>query len=340
MTSGYGSSKRCAQCKSPRRYILGLGVIDPQVAARVEARESEWLVALAPDGNRVAVLRDTSLEIYHLHHQYGQPIFSYNLPPDTAPAWRLLKWELSSNLLVAVTSGGMLTVIADDGRQWTTGCPLEQVPLPSHTAAASIAVLSEPRQLLVLGYDCTLRVYSLPSSGGSGLEPVAGLPDLRPYFGGTSAMAYSNKHQLVIMGGTPRRGRESNLVCWRRVSEAPYLEPFAVAGLTGTRSGSVCQLSCSPGASRLLALDTDNRVTIFAFPSLRVVTVWEYAEIQPAFVSSTRMQTADPALCHVHHATWWHDAAVLLAHADGALLVSTVDTFRNILGRYAGDFSR
>lgn len=318
--------------------MLGLSVADARVAAYVQAHEPGWHVAISPDGSRTAILTEESLEVYRLDLKFSDPVFSCRLRLDLNPAWGCLHWDAATNLIAAATSLGDLVVLAPDGHQWATPPAIDVhagtgSPQPAATAVAAVAMVSEPRQLLVLGFACSLQVYNLLPASRSPLTAIEPPVDLRAQFSCTAAMAYSSRHRLVVLGGAPRRSAGPNLACWRLISEAPFLQPFEVAGLVGTGSAAVRQLSCSADGTRLVALDTDNCVTVFMLPSLRVLTVWEYSAMQSAFVSSTRMQMPDPLLHHLHQVVWWHNDALLLTHANGAVIVSALDRFQNILGR-------
>ncbi|XP_013421684.1 neuroblastoma-amplified sequence [Lingula anatina] len=280
-------------------------------------RKLQWQIAVSSDGQQIAVLQDTLIEIRTARDAFDSVLARCSISKDPHVQWRRLCWSTDGTMLAYADSLGNLHLFDEMGAELIyIPCKLPVNPkLPVDLSRAVAALIftdyvptSEwTAQLIVVNYQGSLRSL-LVNSDSSKYKEDHTFSFSHYYPRGVGTVVYDSSHKLLVVGGcctmdedNPSLAEQQGITRWRILSGAPYyklvtdyeqdiamaqkkrkffkkLKSFQFYGWYGDIQDSVYKMCLSPDTQLLVTIHHSGLLSLWEYPSLKLRRMWPLAE--------------------------------------------------------------
>ncbi|XP_072167418.1 NBAS subunit of NRZ tethering complex-like [Diadema setosum] len=213
----------------------------PAALIKLVNSQISWHIATASDGNLVAVLQDTCIEVRSSRDNFQSCVCKCQVPKDSHPQWRGLAWSPDWALIACSDSRGNIRAFDLYGTLLFTIERAKQLPPDSpvdFSQAVATLLFTDYKQtaqwsaeLLVINYHGSLDSYLVSSSGEYQYNHTFQFGSHYPQ--GISCTTYDAAHSLLFVGGasqddtsascdSPTAATRLGLTAWRVLSVPPY----------------------------------------------------------------------------------------------------------------------
>ncbi|XP_065910966.1 NBAS subunit of NRZ tethering complex-like isoform X2 [Dysidea avara] len=350
------TAKGCAQYSMQKIVSTFRSACPPSSVCRLLADTIPWKIALSSDGNMLAVLGDSHVELRCLDDDFVIAIAKCAVTVDAHPQWRKIVWSDDNSCLAVANSSGEVRVFSQNGIQLchigddkaVEENDLSQavagicfIPIITHHTSNLLA------RFIVTSVSGQLSCYAIRSAGQCSLLHMFSFLSHHPY--GVGSVLYQPQHQIIIVAATGIKG-----VCvskWRMLDSAPHyaiVEGRDVVQKTSSflpyqQSSSdkawVFRMELSPSGSTLATIDVVGKLSLYDVPSLKLRKSWSIEEQKAALQDGEGMDdiptNKKDELPHPLDISWWSDQALIIVNSQGSLTVSSTTSLDNLLGASA-----
>eukprot|EP00057_Strongylocentrotus_purpuratus_P023613 XP_011678087.1 PREDICTED: neuroblastoma-amplified sequence [Strongylocentrotus purpuratus] len=293
----------------------------PATLIKLVNSQISWHIATASDGNLVAVLQDTCIEVRSSRDNFQTCVCKCQVPKDSHPQWRQLAWSPDWALVACSDSRGNIRAFDLFGTLLFT---IERArpqppdsPVDFSCAVASLRFTDYKQtaqwsaELLVINYVGSLDSYLVSSSGEYQYDHTFQFGSYYPQ--GISCATYDAKHSLLFIGGAsqddpPDRPTSASclgLTAWRVLSVPPYYKlvedydsEYGKVGASrklfrrmttvnnifkrSQKQDGIYRMCLSPKGGCLVTAHQSGLLCLWEVPSLRRKQAWPL-EDQPGF---------------------------------------------------------
>ncbi|XP_041464544.1 neuroblastoma-amplified sequence-like [Lytechinus variegatus] len=293
----------------------------PATLIKLVNSQISWHIATASDGNLVAVLQDTCIEVRSSRDNFQSCVCKCQVPKDSHPQWRQVAWSPDWSLVACSDSRGNIRAFDLFGTLLFT---IERSkpqppdsPVDFSCAVASLQFTDYKQtaqwsaELLVINYHGSLDSYLVSSSGEYQYNHTFQFGSHYPQ--GISCATYDAKHSLLFIGGasqddapdTPTSASSLGLTAWRVLSIPPYYKlvqdydsEYGKVGasrklfrrmttvnnifMRSQKQDGIYRMCLSPKGSCLVTAHQSGLLCLWDVPSLRRKQAWAL-EDQPGF---------------------------------------------------------
>nr|XP_018907735.1 PREDICTED: neuroblastoma-amplified sequence-like [Bemisia tabaci] len=301
-----------------------------------------WKLATGGDGQVVAILQDSILEIRTARDEYTSVVGKATVQKDAWPHLRKLEWSPDCSMVALANSNG--TISAFD----LLGSNLFVIPSENtETFGDSVQALAAlifidirfkstkwSHELISIDYNGILHSYLVSSSGGYQNYHKWSFSPLK-FWKGISCVTYHQKNHMLIVGSpviVNSKAKENwqwGLSSWRLINDVPYYRatnsdsddrsyfnlkysmlswiPVFSNSLINqfVKQSAVFRMQISPEGQQVACLHSCGTISIWHLPSLRLNKLWTLEE-QPNFNLENKMYKRKSGADQLKNSTEFH----------------------------------
>jgi hypothetical protein len=280
-----------------------------------------WKVALSKNGEFLAILQDSSIEVRSSQNEFTTVLAKWNLlVKDPFPQWRCLAWSCDASMISVSDSAGQIVIYSMAG-QHLCSIPSTRAAAGDLSQALCCLVFKDLRavnvsedqhwftELLAINYQGDLTGYVISQEGDFRPNHVFSFSEVYP--NGVSSVVYLESHSILIVGGGAQPEHKSDtplkhgISVWRVLSGSPYyklvidyetelininkkhqlVKRLRIGWFWSGQTSSLDQvfkMNISPSGKLLVSVHTSSMICIWDVPSLRLRQSWNL-EMQPDY---------------------------------------------------------
>ncbi|KAG1649688.1 Neuroblastoma-amplified sequence [Nymphon striatum] len=301
-------------------------------------------IVIKKSGKLLAVLLNHCIEIRSIKDEFASVIGKAKIDKDPYLQWRVLKWSPDGKILVYVNSFGSINMFDASGTSLFSLNSVDMMnprlstPNTLNTVASLLFIedsnskLSCRDEVLVIYHNGTLQSFYIKSLEEFDLGHTFNFTNY--YTQGITAATYHHSQPLLLISGPSQDSNQNRISSWK----FPY---FTFNKKPSKELATF--LSISPNGKNAVSLHANGAVALWDFPSLRYRKTWlleqqpNYDNVNPNKSSgiNNKNTNVNDLQNHPVDLNWWSDQEIVMARLSGAVIVSHINSFKNLLGNSA-----